>query len=503
MNFTVSWKYDLNKSTDCIIIGVFELNIVSQIVRFIGFNNYDYLCNILKNGDFKGKIGQTLILYNIPKNNIQRILLIGCGKKFTINLLEYQKIVSVCIKKILSVTAHNIIIFLLYLDVLNLNIYWKVRHFIEYFNDFIQEYEIKKFQRCYNNKKYYKNIILKINNISLNKKATLAIKHANAISKGIAETKNLCNLPPNLCNAKYLSEQAKYLESKYPEFLKTKIINKTDMYKLNMHAYLSVSYGSANKPYMSIIKYFNKNTSNDSPLIVLVGKGVTFDSGGISIKPSKNLDQMKYDMSGAATIYGVMTSLSELKLPVNVIGILAGCDNIIGKNSYCPGDIITTMSGKKVEILNTDAEGRLILCDVLTYVQKFNPSVVIDIATLTGACVIALGDVYTGLMSNNDKLAKDLIISGNSSGDLVWRLPLHKKYENDLKSIFADINNSDKGYAGASVAACFLSKFIKKYHWAHLDIAGTAWLSRINGGSTGRPNKLLCEYLLRKSNIHR
>jgi leucyl aminopeptidase len=236
--------------------------------------------------------------------------------------------------------------------------------------------------------------------------------------------------------------------------------------------------------------------------VVLVGKGLTFDSGGISLKPGAGMDEMKYDMGGAAGVLGTMRTLAELDLPINVIGILAGCENMPSSNAYRPGDVLTTMSGQTVEVLNTDAEGRLVLCDALTYVERFNPALVIDVATLTGACVIALGAHATGVMSSHNPLAHDIVNAADQSGDKAWRLPLWDEYQEQLESPFADMANIGGRPAGTITAACFLSRFTKKYNWAHLDIAGTAWRSGANKGSTGRPVPMLSQFLINFANEH-
>ena len=324
-----------------------------------------------------------------------------------------------------------------------------------------------------------------------------------------------------------------------------------------MHSYLAVGQGSQNESLMSVIEY-KGNASEDARPIVLVGKGLTFDSGGISIKPSEGMDEMKYDMCGAAAVYGVMRMVAELQLPINVIGVLAGCENMPGGRAYrpgdvllfadnagndilavavsqlarlrgevsgvtdirrhiaeifcCenmpggrayrPGDVLTTMSGQTVEVLNTDAEGRLVLCDVLTYVERFEPEAVIDVATLTGACVIALGHHITGLMANHNPLAHELIAASEQSGDRAWRLPLGDEYQEQLESNFADMANIGGRPGGAITAGCFLSRFTRKYNWAHLDIAGTAWRSGKAKGATGRPVALLAQFLLNRAGFN-
>ena len=277
----------------------------------------------------------------------------------------------------------------------------------------------------------------------------------------------------------------------------TQIVGEQEMEELGMGSYLAVGRGSVNESLMSIIKY--NGAGDDSKPLVLIGKGLTFDSGGISLKPGAGMDEMKYDMGGAAGVLGAMHSLAELQLPINVIGILAGCENMPSSNAYRPGDILTTMSGQTVEVLNTDAEGRLVLCDALTYVERFDPELVIDVATLTGACVVALGAHATGLLSTHNPLAHELLNASEQSGDRAWRLPLWDDYQDQLESPFADFTNLGGKEAGTITAACFLSKFTKKYHWAHLDIAGTAWRGGKNKGSTGRPVSMLTQFLLNRS----
>lgn len=498
MTFYIENINIVEKEIDCIITYIFYPLIFSKSMILLNKTSNNYIKKILKIDNFLGKLDTTLLLYNVPNIKSKRILIIGCGKKKLINVINYQKFIKPLFSILFKKNISSISFFLL--DLLNKdnNIYWLVRRFIEDFHIIMQKYLFIKFKKIC--PIYMKNLIifLNIKTCLFSVKIKKAIQHANALMKGIVYTKNISNMPPNKCNAKFLSICAKKLENKYPKHIKTTILDKNDLNINNMHAYLAVSKGSKNQPFMSIIQYSSLKDINENP-IILIGKGVTFDSGGLSLKPAKKMSEMKFDMSGAASIYGTIISIAELRLPIKVIGILAGCENTISSNSYRPGDIIKTMSGKKIEIINTDAEGRLILCDVLTYIQSFKPSIVIDVATLTGACVIALGDVYSGLFSNNNSLIQDLINAGNRSRDLIWPLPLHKKYKNELTSKFADFVNSGSGIADASVAGYFLSIFAKKYKWAHIDIAGTAWSTKESFGSSGRPNSLLFEFLLEKS----
>ena len=326
----------------------------------------------------------------------------------------------------------------------------------------------------------------------------LAIQHACAVALGVKTAKDLANCPPNICNPAYLATQAKTLENS-TALLKTTILGEAELSELGMQAYLAVSRGSHNEAKLTIMEYRNHPDPQSKP-IVLVGKGLTFDAGGISLKPAAEMDEMKYDMCGAASVYGVMNALVSLQLPINVIGVLAGCENLPDGNAYRPGDILATMNGLTVEVLNTDAEGRLVLCDTLTYVQKFNPELVIDVATLTGACVVALGQHNSGLISTDDELAQQIELASRQSADKAWQLPLSEEYDEQLKSNFADLANIGGRWGGAITAGAFLSHFTKNYRWAHLDIAGTAWLQGANKGATGRPVPLLTQFLINRVN---
>jgi len=305
--------------------------------------------------------------------------------------------------------------------------------------------------------------------------------------------RTLGDMPPNICTPTYLSETAKELANDLG--LKVEILEESDMKNLGMNSLLSVSKGSIEKPKLISLSYQGNKKSKP---IVLVGKGVTFDTGGISLKPGQAMDEMKYDMCGAASVMGVMKAVALMKLPVNLTVVVPTVENMPAHNASKPGDVVKSMSGQTIEILNTDAEGRLILCDALTYVQKYDPEIVIDVATLTGACIIALGKVNSGLMSNNQALADEIIKASESSNDGVWQLPISDEYDEQLKSNFADMANIGGREAGSVTAACFLARFTKDYKWAHLDIAGTAWNSGANKGATGRPVPLLSEIILNR-----
>ena len=314
----------------------------------------------------------------------------------------------------------------------------------------------------------------------------------SAIDSGQQLTRTLGNMPANFCYPESMAAQAEQLAAEFPELLKVTILTEDDMRQIGMNAFLAVSQGSARPGRLVLLEY--QNNAEHKP-IVLVGKGVTFDTGGISIKPAAGMDEMKFDMCGAAAVMGVMRALCISKLPLNVVGAMAYAENMPSGKATRPGDVVTTLSGQTVEILNTDAEGRLVLCDTLSYIARYQPEIVIDMATLTGACVVALGKIVSGLFSNNDQLALELQQAGEQSWDRVWRMPLLEDYQELLDSTVADMGNIGGPTAGAITAACFLARFCKDYHWAHLDIAGTAWLSGTQKGATGRPVALIMQYL--------
>jgi len=322
-----------------------------------------------------------------------------------------------------------------------------------------------------------------------------ALERGIAIGEGINFARDLGNLPPNICTPGYLAEQARALGKMHK--LKVTVLERKDMEKLGMGSLLSVSDGSRQPPKLITLEYYG-GAKKQKP-VVLVGKGVTFDTGGISLKPSAEMDEMKYDMSGAGSVLGTMSAVAAMKLPLNVVGVIPATENMPGGKATRPGDIVTSMSGQTIEILNTDAEGRLILCDALTYAARFEPAAIIDIATLTGACVIALGHVASGLFANDDRLAEEITVAGQTAWDRVWHMPVWEDYQDQLKSNFADMANIGGRPGGSITAACFLARYARKFKWAHLDIAGTAWKSGRDKGSTGRPVPLLTQFLMTRA----
>jgi leucyl aminopeptidase len=314
------------------------------------------------------------------------------------------------------------------------------------------------------------------------------------VSAGINAHKNLANTPGNVCTPTYMAEAARSLAKQYPS-VTTTVIEEKEMEKLGMGAFMSVTRGS-DQPGKLIVMQYKGAKPKDQPY-VLVGKGISFDTGGISLKPGAAMHEMIYDMCGAASVFGTITTVAMQELPINVVGVIAAAENMPSGKASRPGDIVKSLSGQTIEILNTDAEGRLVLCDALTFVDRYKPVTVIDIATLTGAAVIALGSPATAMYANDDALAGELTGAGEDTLDRVWRMPLWEEYQSQLNSSFADMQNIGGREAGSVTAACFLSRFTKKYRWAHLDIAGSAFRgSGANKGATGRPVGLLTQYLM-------
>lgn len=454
MEFSVKSGSPEKQRSACIVVGVFEPRRLSPIAEQLDKISDGYISALLRRGELEGKLGQTLLLHHVPNVLSERILLIGCGKERELDERQYKQVIQKTINTLNDTGSMEAVCFLTELHVKGRNNYWKVRQAVETAKETLYSFDQLKTNKSEPRRPLRKMVF----NVPTRRELTSgerAIQHGLAIAAGIKAAKDLGNMPPNICNAAYLASQARQLADSYSKNVITRVIGEQQMKELGMHSYLAVGQGSQNESLMSVIEY-KGNASEDARPIVLVGKGLTFDSGGISIKPSEGMDEMKYDMCGAAAVYGVMRMVAELQLPINVIGVLAGCENMPCGRAYRPGDVLTTMSGQTVEVLNTDAEGRPVLCDVLTYVERFEPEAVIDVATLTGACVIALGHHITGLMANHNPLAHELIAASEQSGDRAWRLPLGDEYQEQLESNFADMANIGGRLVGRlpQVASC-------------------------------------------------
>ncbi|NIF21390.1 leucyl aminopeptidase [Candidatus Pantoea multigeneris] len=499
MEFSVKSGSPEKQRSACIVVGVFEPRRLSPIAEQLDKISDGYISALLRRGELEGKVGQTLLLHHVPNILSERILLIGCGKERELDERQYKQVIQKTINTLNDTGSMEAVCFLTELHVKGRNTYWKVRQAVETSKEALYNFDQLKSNRVEPRRPLRKLVF----NVPTRRELTSgerAIQHGLAVAAGVRAAKDLGNMPPNICNAAYLASQARQLADGFKN-VTTRVIGEQQMKELGMNAYLAVGAGSQNESLMSVIEYKGNPDAEARP-IVLVGKGLTFDAGGISIKPADSMDEMKYDMCGAASVYGVMRMVAELGLPLNVVGVLAGCENMVDGRAMRPGDVLTTMSGQTVEVLNTDAEGRLVLCDVLTYVERFDPETVIDVATLTGACVIALGHHISGLLSNHNPLAHELIGASEQSGDRAWRLPMSDEYQEQLESNFADMANIGGRPGGAITAACFLARFARKYNWAHLDIAGTAWRSGKAKGATGRPVPLLSQFLLNRAGLN-
>jgi leucyl aminopeptidase len=495
MEFSLITSPSESNQTDCLILGIFENQKHSPESSGFNLQTQGFIDTIIQRDNFDGTLGNTLTINFIPNNLYQRCVLVGLGNPDQpLSSKNYRKLLTSTIKALKNTPSTNATCCLSEITVENQNNLWKVRQIVEVFQGACYQFsDLKSKPGC-----TVKLIHIGITAPEDNRlDSETGLKQGIALANAIEFTKNLADSPGNVCTPSYLAEKALQL-SQQNNRLSTRILEEDEMAELGMGALLSVSRGSRQPAKLITLEYRGGNL--ESKPIVLVGKGLTFDAGGISLKPSSGMDEMKYDMCGGASVLGVFQALSDLNLPINVIGLIPTSENMPDGDANKPGDIVTSMSGQTIEILNTDAEGRLILCDTLTYAQKYNPEVVIDLATLTGACITALGRHPSGLLGNDDALCEDLFAAANTACDPVWRLPLWEEYQEQLKSNFADMANIGGPAGGTITAACFLSRFAEDFRWAHLDIAGTAWKSGDQKGATGRPVPLLTQYLIDFSN---
>ena len=495
MEFSVKSGSPEKQRIACVVVGVYEPRRLSPSAQRLDDLSDGYISSLLRRGDLEGKAGQTLLLHNIDNTLCDRILLVGCGRERDLSFTQYRKIISHAVRILNDTGSMEAIFYLTELPVKACDSAQRIRHAIEAAQSSLYRFDQLKSKKD-TTRRPLRKIVLAVSNRRDLAEGEQAVRVGMAITQGITVAKDLANMPGNICTPTYLADRAKSLSRVYDN-LEVDVLEEQQLEELGMNAFLSVSKGSRQAAKLIVMKY--KNTDSDSAPICLVGKGVTFDSGGISLKPGAGMDEMKYDMCGAASVLGAINAIAELQLKTNVIAVIPATENMPDGLASKPGDIVTSYSGTTIEILNTDAEGRLILCDALSYCEQFNPAVVVDVATLTGACVIALGQHAAALYSNHSPLAHDLKNAGTTTGDRVWEMPLWEEYQEQLKSNFADLANIGGKAAGSVTAAIFLSAFCKKYQWAHLDIAGVAWKSGRNKGATGRPVSLLTQYVIEHS----
>lgn len=491
MEFSIKNGSPEKQQSACIVVGVFEPRKLSPAGEVLDQAANQYLSDLLRRGDMEGKAGTTLLLHNVPGTQAERILLVGLGKEKDFREKEYRQAIATAVRTLNETGGVDGTIYLTDLTVRKRDIGWRIRQAVT-----VALETLYRFDQLKSKKDEVRQPLRKLTfNVSRRSELTAAesaMGEGYAIAEGQKLMKDLANLPGNYCTPAYLAEQAEALAKAHG--LDVEVLEKEGMEKLGMNTLLSVAQGSYQSPKFIILQHMGGN--KDEKPIVLVGKGITFDTGGISLKPGAEMDEMKYDMSGAASVLGTLKAAAMMQLPLNIVGLIPATENMPGGGAVKPGDIITSMSGQTVEILNTDAEGRLILCDALSYAERFAPECVVDVATLTGACVVALGNVATGLLANSDTLAQELLDAGQDAYDRAWQLPLWEDYQEQLKSPFADMANIGGRMAGTITAACFLARFAQKYDWAHLDIAGTAYRGGEKKGSTGRPVPLLTHFLM-------
>lgn len=499
MDFTVKTGDPEKQRSACVVIGIFSPKRLSPAAQRIDKASRGQLSELLKQGDIDTSCGATTLIHSpTGRTQAKRILVVGCGNQKEFDARAFQKIAAKAATALNTSAVTEAVSYLTELDVTDQTLTWKARQLV-----IASDASAYRFDELKSDAKPPKRPLRKLAlaTTSANESTRLkeGMRQGNAIAGGVERARRLGNLPGNICTPTYLAEQAEAIKKQYGN-LKIDVLEEKDMDKLGMGSLLSVSRGSRQPAKLIVLKYHG-GSQKEKP-VVLVGKGVTFDSGGISLKPGAAMDEMKFDMCGAASVLGTVAACAELELPVNLVGIVPATENLPDGDASKPGDVVTSLSGQTIEVLNTDAEGRLILCDALTYAGRFKPDVVIDIATLTGACIVALGHHASGVMTNHQALADELLAAGQSAGDRGWQLPMWDEYDEQISSNFADMANIGGKGAGTITAACFLGRFTKDYRWAHLDIAGVAWKSGSAKGATGRPVPLLMQFLLDRSGIN-
>ena len=494
MEFSIKSGSPAKQRSACVVIGVFEPRKLTAAGELIDSASKGYIGDIIRRGDMEGKAGRTLLLHNVPGVLADRVLLVGLGREKDFKEREYRAAIHSAVTMLNETGAFDATLYLTEAPVKKRDTIWRVRQAALVAQDAVYRFDAMKSKKD-DVRRPLRKLTLAVERRTELGDGETAMSEGEAMARGMALAKDLGNLPGNICTPSYLAQCAQDLAREAG--FDCKVLERADCEALKMGSFLSVADGSRQPPKFIVMEYHGGE--KDEKPIVLIGKGITFDTGGISLKPGEGMDEMKFDMCGAASVFGTFKAIAALKLPLNVVGLVPATENMPGGAATKPGDIVTTMSGQTVEILNTDAEGRLILNDALTYAERYEPDCVVDIATLTGACVIALGHVATGLFSNTDSLARELAHAGDDAHDRAWHMPLWDDYQEQLKSNFADMANIGGRPAGSVTAACFLSRFAKKFEWAHLDIAGTAWKSGAAKGATGRPVPLLTHFLLQRA----
>jgi leucyl aminopeptidase len=480
--------------TDCAIVGLYDSGTLTTAAAQLDDALGGRLTRLIRRGDVRGKPGETALL-DAEGIGCQRVLVVGLGRKERFRAKQYRKSVQTATSLLARTNARDAVSYLSTEPIDDTDAYYRARLALEGVGHAL--YRVPAIRRA----RPPRPPALRSFGVALATRGELTeakrgLAHGDALIAGMGLTRNLANLPANVCTPSYLANAARQLGREHATF-STQVLGEPEMRRLKMGSLLSVTAGTDEPARLIVVRY--RGGARGAAPIVLVGKGVTFDSGGISLKPPPAMDEMKFDMTGAASVLGAIKAAAEIGLPVNIVGVIPAVENLPSGRATKPGDVVRSMSGQTIEILNTDAEGRLILCDAITYARRFKPAIVLDIATLTGACVVALGAFYAAVMSNDDELAAEITAAGSRAEDRVWQMPLAEEYEEQLKSNFADFANTAGREGGAITAACFLAKFTEGLRWAHLDIAGVAYLGGSQKGSTGRPVPMLVDFLIARS----
>jgi leucyl aminopeptidase len=480
--------------TDCAIVGVYEPAApgaaAAELDRVLGGR----LGRLLKGGDLRGKAGEVAML-DVEKGPCRRVLVVGLGKRTGFDRKRYRKALLAAATALAKSGARDAVSYLSLEPVADTDSYYRARLAAEAVGHALYRVPVIRSTRK-PREAALRRFGVAVDGRGELRHAERGLADGHGIALGAALTRDLANLPANVCTPSYLGNRARELAREYRS-IRAQVLGEPEIRRLRMGSFLSVTAGTEQPARLIVLRYQGA-PARQAP-VVLVGKGVTFDSGGISLKQPPGMDEMKFDMTGAASVFGAIRAAAEIGLPLNVVGVVPACENLPSGRATKPGDIVRSMSGQTIEVLNTDAEGRLILCDALTYSRRFKPAVVLDIATLTGACVIALGPHLSAVMSNDDALAAEIVAAGRRAEDRAWHMPMGEEYHEQLKSNFADFANACGREGGAITAACFLAKFTEGLNWAHLDIAGTAYLTGAQKGSTGRPIPLLVDFLLNRA----
>jgi len=491
MEFTIKSGSPEKQRSACVVVGVFDNRKPTLSAELIDRASGGYISEIIRRGDMEGKLGSTLLLHNVRGTLADRVLLVGLGKERDFREREFRSAVRSAVRLLNETGSYEAVVYLTEEKVKRREVAWRGEHAVVVAMEAVYRFDQMKGQPA-EVRRPLRKLTLSVPQRSDLTSGEAAAARGLAIAHGMDLARDLGNLPSNICTPAHLAEHAKALAQELG--FQCEVLERPQLEELKMGSLLSVTSGSEQPPKFIILEY-NGAAKKQKP-VVLIGKGITFDSGGISLKPGLDMDHMKFDMCGAASVFGAFKAVAELKAKVNMVGLVPACENMPSGRAVKPGDIIKSMSGQTIEVLNTDAEGRLILCDAMTYAERYEPSAVVDVATLTGAMVVALGHVACGVFSNSDSLARALLNAGEESFDRGWQMPLWDEYHEALDSNFADFANIGTRAGGGISAACFLSKFGKKYDWAHLDIAGVAWKEGKEKGATGRPIPLLTTWLL-------